>query len=204
MGRISAEFSSLGQVVGKIGQLVLLDGKTTRAQRLLGLPARFAEIGEGLHPSLVFQKGKSMNKFLSGKPVVVPTDFSDASLKAIGRALDLVSDRALVKVLHVSPIPAGGEFGSVWASITSDDILRGANEQFAKAVEKHPALKGVEFKALIGDPGLVVTDYAKEIGAELIVIPSHGRTGISRLLLGSVAERVIRYASCPVLVLRGN
>jgi nucleotide-binding universal stress UspA family protein len=146
----------------------------------------------------------SMNKFLSGKPVVVPTDFSDESLKAIGRALDLVSDRTLVKVLHVSPIPAGGEFGSVWASITSEDIVRGANEQFAKAVAGQPALKGIDFKALIGDPGLVVTDYAKEIGAELIVIPSHGRTGIARLLLGSVAERVIRYASCPVLVLRGK
>jgi nucleotide-binding universal stress UspA family protein len=145
-----------------------------------------------------------MNKILTGKPVVVPTDFSEDSLRAIEKALSLVDSQNLVRVVHVSPIPAGGEFGSVWASITTDDIVRGAQEQFAKVTESRPALAGVTFEAKIGDPGLVITEFATEIGAELIVIPSHGRTGISRLLLGSVAERVIRYATCPVLVLRGQ
>ena len=54
-----------------------------------------------------------------------------------------------------------------------------------------------------GDPGNQIVDFAERISAELIVIPSHGRTGIERLLLGSVAERVARLAPCPVLVLRG-
>lgn len=145
-----------------------------------------------------------MSKLLTGKPVVVPTDFSEDSLRAIEKALSLVEDKGLVRVVHVSPIPAGGEFGSVWASITTDDIVRGAKEQFQKAAEKYPGMAGVAFEAKIGDPGLVITEFAGEIGAELIVIPSHGRTGISRLLLGSVAERVIRFATCPVLVLRGK
>ena len=48
-----------------------------------------------------------------------------------------------------------------------------------------------------------IANYAREQGAALIVMPSHGRTGLSHLLIGSVAERVVRYASCPVLVLRG-
>jgi nucleotide-binding universal stress UspA family protein len=49
----------------------------------------------------------------------------------------------------------------------------------------------------------MIADLAKELNANLIVMPSHGRSGVSRLLLGSVAERVLRLANCPVLVLRG-
>jgi nucleotide-binding universal stress UspA family protein len=54
----------------------------------------------------------------------------------------------------------------------------------------------------LGDPGLDITEYADEIQSDLIVIPSHGYHGVKRFLLGSVAERVIRHAHCPVLVLR--
>lgn len=56
----------------------------------------------------------------------------------------------------------------------------------------------------IGDPGGEIAAFAEELGAELIVLPSHGRTGLRRLLIGSVAERVIRLAHCPVLVLRNG
>jgi nucleotide-binding universal stress UspA family protein len=55
---------------------------------------------------------------------------------------------------------------------------------------------------LIGNPGHCIVSFAAEQGADLIVIPSHGRTGLARMLLGSVAERVVRLAHCPVLVLR--
>ncbi|MEZ6094353.1 MAG: universal stress protein [Pirellulaceae bacterium] len=57
---------------------------------------------------------------------------------------------------------------------------------------------------MFGDPGSEITRFAKENDAGLIVISSHGRTGVSRLLLGSVAERVVRLAPCPVLVLRDD
>ena len=56
----------------------------------------------------------------------------------------------------------------------------------------------------IGDPGSEIVSFANEVNANMIIMPSHGRTGISRLLIGSVAERVLRLASCPVLVLRGD
>ena len=56
----------------------------------------------------------------------------------------------------------------------------------------------------IGDPGHRIADVAAKLGADLIVMPSHGRTGIERMLIGSVAERVLRLAHCPVLVLRGK
>jgi nucleotide-binding universal stress UspA family protein len=54
----------------------------------------------------------------------------------------------------------------------------------------------------IGDPGAEIVKVATELKAGLIVMPSHGRTGLKHLLLGSVAERVVRTATCPVLVLR--
>ena len=60
----------------------------------------------------------------------------------------------------------------------------------------------IHFAARIGDPGTKIVEYAREIKADLIVMPSHGRTGIKHLLLGSVAERVIRLAECPVMVRR--
>jgi nucleotide-binding universal stress UspA family protein len=53
-----------------------------------------------------------------------------------------------------------------------------------------------------GDPGREIAAHAEELHAELIVMPSHGRTGLSRLFIGSVAERVVRLAHCPVLILK--
>ena len=55
-----------------------------------------------------------------------------------------------------------------------------------------------------GDPGHQIAQYAEEAKADLIVLPSHGRSGLQRLLIGSVAERVVRHAPCPVLVVRGR
>ena len=65
-----------------------------------------------------------------------------------------------------------------------------------------PEFAGAKLVAKVGDPGHEIAEFAEEIDAELIVIPSHGRTGLTRLLLGSVAERVVRLAHCPVLVFR--
>jgi len=62
--------------------------------------------------------------------------------------------------------------------------------------------RGAHIVVIFGDAGQEITDYALTHRAEMIVLPSHGRTGMKRWLLGSVAERVCRYAHCPVLVLR--
>lgn len=62
--------------------------------------------------------------------------------------------------------------------------------------------KNVELTSCVGDPGTEIVDYAKRMGADLIVMSSHGRTGLKRILLGSVAERVARTAECPVMIVR--
>ena len=61
---------------------------------------------------------------------------------------------------------------------------------------------GISHEILVGDAGTTVVDRAESLGAELIVVPSHGRSGLTRMLLGSVAERILRLAKCPVLVLK--
>jgi nucleotide-binding universal stress UspA family protein len=73
-------------------------------------------------------------------------------------------------------------------------------------IEKEIERVGAKGEASVidGTPVSAITDQAEEIAAELIVVGTHGRTGFSRLTLGSVAERVVRAASCSVLVVRGN
>jgi len=115
----------------------------------------------------------------------------------------LVDDRAKIKIIQVGQIPTTTKQKVIWDTITEQSIQEYASKSFQKTVADHPELSGLELVTLFGDPGFAITDYAQEIAAELIVISSHGRRGLSRLFMGSVAERVVRLAQVPVLVLRG-
>lgn len=133
--------------------------------------------------------------------VLVPLDFSEASFAALVPAREFVADVTHLYVLHVLSHLHPAEPGVMWNTI--DDQTR--KQHLEETL--HKRFKGSEYEAIqiavaVGDPSSEIIDYAKEIDAELIVIPSHGRTGISRFLLGSVAERVIRFAHCPVLVIK--
>jgi nucleotide-binding universal stress UspA family protein len=137
--------------------------------------------------------------WLPRKCVVVPYDFSDESLVAVKLGREMVEQPSAMYVIHVLPELTATEPGVIWSTI--DDASRMAHAQNAME-ERLNKFPGVQFKVAFGDPGQTITDLASEIQADLIVIPSHGRTGVKRLLLGSVAERVVRLAHCPVLVLR--
>jgi nucleotide-binding universal stress UspA family protein len=88
-----------------------------------------------------------------------------------------------------------------WATIDDERRIE-ATERQLQDVLADGKYRGVQVKVLVGDPGHSIADFAQDIGAELIILPSHGRTGLKRMLIGSVAERVVRLAHCPVLVLR--
>jgi nucleotide-binding universal stress UspA family protein len=137
-------------------------------------------------------------------PIVVPWDYSDLSRDALLRAVEMVSDTSLIRVVHVSHIPSPYEYGVVFDDISEQTMSEELTKSFHKAVESEPKLAGQELVVLFGDPGHEICDYAGKEKAELIVLPSHGRSGFSRLLLGSTAERVVRFAPCPVLVLRSE
>jgi nucleotide-binding universal stress UspA family protein len=140
-------------------------------------------------------------KWLPKQTVVVPIDFSDESDAAVATSLDLVEGASHVHTIHVLPVLAATEVGLVWDTVT-DDARR---EQTEKAIRERFAddkYKGLNIVVKFGDPGSEIAGFAESIHADLIVLPSHGRTGLTRLLIGSVAERVCRLAHCPVLVLR--
>lgn len=139
--------------------------------------------------------------WLPKKCVVVPIDFSSESEASIRTALELAGSPENVRLLHVLYPLDGMSPGVVWGDM--DDKKREA------AVRKHSdqyfashGFPQVTFDIRFGHPGEEIPDYARENSADLIVIPSHGRHGMRRFVLGSVAERVLRHSPCPVLVLR--
>ncbi|MFK7769158.1 MAG: universal stress protein [Mariniblastus sp.] len=87
--------------------------------------------------------------------------------------------------------------------MTESNILENLQNSFEKEMKSGEFPK-FKFTSVFGDPGTQVSSIAKERGAGLIGISSHWHTGFSRLLLGSVAERVVRLSPCPVLVFRGG
>ncbi|NJL00119.1 MAG: universal stress protein [Spirulinaceae cyanobacterium RM2_2_10] len=133
--------------------------------------------------------------------VLIPIDFSDEALETQAETLKMVQDPEHLHILHVLPRLNPAEPGMAWGTI--DDEKRKANT-LAALKEKFPRdqYDGVHFHVAIGDPSAEIVDFAGKESVDLIVISSHGYTGLKRFLLGSVAERVVRFAPCPVLVLR--
>ena len=169
---------------------------TGRNSRAVNSTRRSARIRQG---TVSFDKGAGMS--LSYSTVVVPIDFSGESPQAIRAGLDVVDDASKLHLVHVL-LPLDSMTPGVLLGDISDESRRAkVNENLATWAAKN-GVETAHRAVLSGTPGLEITDYAKRQNADLIVIPSHGYHGIKRLVLGSVTERVIRYADCSVLVLR--
>lgn len=131
---------------------------------------------------------------------VVPVDFSELSMKGLHRAAEIAGDRPILAV-HVLPEMSHVDPGVLYGTVT--DETRIANlEKHLEGVLAEENLSHVSAHALIGDAGRQIAGFAGREKADLIVIPSHGHGFFKHMLLGSVAERVVRLAHCPVLVLR--
>lgn len=133
--------------------------------------------------------------------IVVPVDFSDESIAAIDTALDMVESASAVHLIHVLPEMSAAEPGIVWEMVDDGTRMDHAEDALRSRLTD-AKYEGIDVAITIGDPGQSIADFAASANAELIVLPSHGRTGLQRLLIGSVAERVVRLSHCPVLVLR--
>ncbi len=137
------------------------------------------------------------------KKILVPFDFSEHSEKALHWAGSIAEKwQAQVLLLHVVPTPThppmvtGGFFDiTQFETSLREDAERRVRERVAK--EKR---QGIESKVVVGVPFLDICRTAEREKVDLIVMGSHGRTGLAHVLIGSVAERVVRHASCPVLV----
>ena len=139
--------------------------------------------------------------------ILAPTDFSEYSKQAVASALELAKTfGAKLTILHVIELPAYPVETYAPPSVTVtflDDLERQASQVLAQIVPEAESA-GVEVARLvtIGSPYRKIIDMAEAEQVDLIVMATAGRTGFSRLVMGSIAERVVRTASCPVLTLR--
>lgn len=144
---------------------------------------------------------------VSFKRFLMPLDFSEHSDAALCTAHQLATDfGASLQLLHVvEPLHSmgisnyGHEIGAQWETSqkeAAEEIMKKACEDLGTEAEVHT------FRTVIGKPADAIPIVAEEYDGDLIVIPSHGRTGLKRFLMGSVAEKVVRHALCPVLTLK--
>ena len=141
--------------------------------------------------------------------ILMPLDFSPPSDRALGYAKALSTEfGASLYLLHViedrlmtGPWPPEVYLGEL--PKLREDLVKEAERHMLGCLESLAA-EGTQAtgQVLIGGPSHVIVEHATNVHADLIVMGTHGRTGISHLLIGSVAERVIRHAPCPVFVVR--
>jgi universal stress protein A len=138
------------------------------------------------------------------KRILVPTDFSEPADAALTYALGLASKLgAEVSLVHVFDDPSGihvGEYVPMPAEMRGD-ILAHLRRRLADVVAKHGHSE-LSSKVLIGPTARSIVEDARDSQADLIVMGTHGRHGMAHLLVGSVAERVVRTSTCPVLTVR--
>ena len=140
------------------------------------------------------------------RKILVPVDFSSHSARALEMAIDLAkSFGAKLHLLHCYSINVGAisPYGLVIPESFDRDIREAAQRQLAQWRERATAKK-VEAETEVSPvfPSEAIANTAERIGADLIVMGTRGLSGVKHVLLGSVAERTVRIAPCPVLTLK--
>ncbi|NTV05206.1 MAG: universal stress protein [Chlorobiaceae bacterium] len=133
--------------------------------------------------------------------ILCPVDFSDASRKAVRYAYEFaVNMRASIVLLNIIDIP----IESLVNNMQLDEELEKSARQELVALKNELLSEGLKVEILveIGIPADVILDQAAKRDVNLIIMGSHGKKGVTRLVLGSVAETVLRKADCPVLIVK--
>lgn len=135
------------------------------------------------------------------KKIILPVDFSHADDRALDLAVALAETwKARLLIVHVEEPPlayGGGEMYYGLPEPRTADLVR----MLEAIVPKTPGV-AFEHHLITGEPSEAIVRLAESENADMIVMGTHGRTGFSRLLMGSVAEAVVRTAKCPVLTLK--
>lgn len=135
---------------------------------------------------------------MQAKKILFPTDFSHCGDAALAYATSLARDTgATLLIVHVEEPPVAYGGGEMYYGVpepATDDLK-------AMLAEVKPADESVPYEhhLIVGDPASAIARLADDENVDMIVMGTHGRAGLSRLLMGSVAEAVVRRAKCPVL-----
>ncbi len=145
------------------------------------------------------------------KNILVPTDFSDFSRLALDYAITIAQTfKASIILIHVTPEKELDSIRQISPYLEPgriEELLKGRESEDRKQLDEFipPEKKeGIETEAIhrVGTPFLEIIKVAKEKEVDLIVMATHGRSGLSHILFGSVAEKVVRKSTCPVLSIR--
>ena|ERR1043166_1951668 len=139
------------------------------------------------------------------KRILVPIDFSECAKKALQYAIPLAKEHeAAITLLYVVPTNyAIGEYGGItYASLEAELRASGNKQLTALAVDEVRGEVSADTLIRTGSPAVEIIEVARILPADLIVVSTHGRTGLKHVVLGSVTEDVVRHAPCPVLVVR--
>lgn len=138
---------------------------------------------------------------MAAKTILFPTDFSTASDAALVHAEAIAKQSgAGLLIVHVEEPPLAYGGGELYYGLPEPNSER--IQKMLEAVRPRAADVHFEHRLMMGDPAGEVVRVAGEQGCQMIVMGTHGRTGLTRLLMGSVAEQIVRRAPCPVLVYR--
>jgi universal stress protein A len=131
------------------------------------------------------------------KKILVPVDFSDCSEKAFQYAAAFARQFGadLTLLFVVQPYPPTLEMGEIDPIGEVTEELEGLRRKVPSSVRAGTVLRR-------GEPAFEIVKAARELGVDLIIISTHGRAGVARVLMGSTAEKVVRHSGCPVLVVR--
>lgn len=139
------------------------------------------------------------------KNILIATDGSKRTQNAVEMGLKIAKEqRSRVYVVYVVDTVT---FTSIPMDVTWENmyqLLKDEGEEAVKAVKDSAPGVDVETRVLEGNPAVEITKFAGDNGVDLIVMGTLGKSGIDRILLGSTAEKVIRIANCPVLVIKSG
>ncbi len=136
--------------------------------------------------------------------ILAPTDFSDASRKALRYAARFAAQfGSRITLLHVIESSMSPDFTSFPLAMDEEKVAEAARQRLLGLARAHLDERYLAAAVVrSGNPFHEIAEVARELGMDLIIMATHGYTGVKRALLGSTAERVVRYAQCPVLIVR--
>ena len=141
------------------------------------------------------------------KRILVPIDFSEHSKDALKYAIPFArqfnASISLIYVVEPTVYPADFSFGQVGFPAVEDELRKKGAEELEELIKREIGEKVVaDYVIRTGKAFYEIDQFARETSIDLIIIATHGHTGVEHILFGSTAEKVVRYAPCPVLVVR--
>ena len=148
---------------------------------------------------------------VSPKRILWPTDFSELSLKG-GRYARGMSEHfgAHLHIIHVMPPVMTPDYSvmlptSLPVSTAEPELIAACRQSIAKVIaDNFGGDSTIVYDAFLGNPWFGVCEYAQREQIDLIVVATHGRTGLEHVLIGSTAERIVQHAPCPVLTVKSS